>query len=569
MKKTIILVMAVSLGTLLMAQNIVEGEYFFDSKKEYGEGTPITVQNPTDDISIDLDIPVNTLPEGLHRLFVRFKDSNGRWGQTLNYTIFIKHEEVANIIAGEYFFDEVGDYGEGSALNLSAQAPMSEVMQELPVDDLPGGLHRLFVRFKDSDGLWSHTLNFNVFIKHKKLIVIEGGEYFFDNIVGYGEGFPIAVDSVANYTTATDFIAAPNNLSVGQHIMYYRFKDSNGLWSHTYSEAVCVGVVDGKYMTDATSYCFGDTVFFDYTGNIPANAVYSWDLNNDGNFSDMQTDGSPFFHIPDVIENDTAVFRYRIMSNLCPVWQKEGSLKVEVSPAMDIDQSVSDITCFGICDGVIDISVNGGIPPYFYQWSNGSNQQDQNGLCSGMFNVAVTNTAGCISIDSFIIEEPDALSVLVDSVGNETAGQGNGFIEVTISGGMPPYNYEWRIGNTTISTDEDPAGLSAGIYSLVLIDANGCELLTGDIIVDNLVRVSDVGHSKILQSYPNPASTYITIDGQTTSKYQIFTPDGRVLKKGRLNEKNERIDLTGLPNGLLILKMENDHSVKSIRFVKN
>ncbi|MFT5385454.1 MAG: hypothetical protein ACI81W_002862, partial [Saprospiraceae bacterium] len=212
MKKIIIAVLVICFTQLLMAQNIVQGEYFFDTKMDYGSGTPIPVSNPADEITTNMSIPVAVLPEGLHRLFIRFKDSDNQWSQTQNFPVFIKHTQVINIVAGEYFFDNVGTYGSGDPLDLNAVSTMTEVMQSLPTTNLPEGLHRLFVRFLDSTGRWSHTLNFTVFIKHQEMVVIVAGEYFFNDLVNYGEGFPMNMDSIASVTSVTDLITLPANL---------------------------------------------------------------------------------------------------------------------------------------------------------------------------------------------------------------------------------------------------------------------------------------------------------------------------------------------------------------------
>ena len=237
MKKLILLLLVGWFGLSLSAQNVVEGEYFFDAKKDYGAGTPIAV-SPDSDISVNTTFGISSLPEGLHRLFVRFKDSAGKWGQTMNYTIFVKRETASTVVAGEYFFDTVGDYGAGNSMNLLNVGSTNEVVQNLDVTGLSDGLYRLFVRFKDNNGFWSQTMNFNIFIKHNKTQVIDTGEYFFNQVGDYGTGMPFPIVDISANTIISDLIEIPNSLPQGNHVLFFRFRDNNNRWSQTFSKSI-------------------------------------------------------------------------------------------------------------------------------------------------------------------------------------------------------------------------------------------------------------------------------------------------------------------------------------------
>lgn len=637
MKKAITIILAFCLCNWLLAQSIIYGEYFFDNKKDYGTGTPITINNPNGNLTLDFNISVDTLSEGLHRLFVRFRDSNGEWSQTHSYDILIKRESELGIVSGEYFFDTKVEYGDGHPLSLSTPANIAEVVDTLQVDTMSEGLHHLFIRFKDSEGLWSQTFRFNVLVKHNSLHYIVGGEYFFDTLVEYGDGFELDVDNLAAITTSSDAITAPSNLTPGPHIMFYRFVDNKGLWSHTFSEPVCANVVYGEYSTDTTDYCFGDTVFFQYSGSTTQHAVYNWDLDSDGAFDDWQSNGSPFSYVPTSVVGDTATFRYRITSSLCGSWNKVGVLKVHVSPQTSISQAITGVSCFGYCDGGINISVAGGTPPFAYQWSNNSAQEDQTNLCAGQYLLTVTDALGCVSQDSFLLSqpvplsvglsapvvdascggscdgaisvsvaggtppisylwnngsvledqsglcegqysltvtdahdcetgssfavgEPDTIVVNIDTVGNESAGQGNGFIEISILGGTPPYSLQWQLNGVTISNQEDPMGLMAGNYELILLDNNGCEYSTS-ILIDNVLSASVEPNQSRFNLFPNPANKTLFIQSSNQASIvmvRIYGLTGQLV----YSEKNEigftTINIEQLPAGSYYLLLSDE-----------
>ena len=55
------------------------------------------------------------------------------------------------------------------------------------------------------------------------------------------------------------------------------------------------------------------------------------------------------------------------------------------------------------CNGDASV-VATGTPPFDYLWSNGSTATSVNGLCTGYYSVSVTDSIGCNSVSSFVIE---------------------------------------------------------------------------------------------------------------------------------------------------------------------
>ncbi len=146
------------------------------------------------------------------------------------------------------------------------------------------------------------------------------------------------------------------------------------------------------------------------------------------------------------------------------------SVNVGEPAALSINASSTDITCNGANDGSIDITATGGISPYTFIWGDGTTDEDRTGLAAGTYSVTATDVNGCTISASATITEPSAFVVTYSSVNVSCAGESDGTIDVTASGGTGPYSYSWSDGNIS----EDRSGLSAGTYAVTVTDANGC-----------------------------------------------------------------------------------------------
>ncbi|MDC0204657.1 M12 family metallo-peptidase [Flavobacteriales bacterium] len=144
---------------------------------------------------------------------------------------------------------------------------------------------------------------------------------------------------------------------------------------------------------------------------------------------------------------------------------------------------ITDVSCAGMCDGSIDLSVSGGLSPYTYIWSNGFFSEDISNLCPGTYTISVTDALGQIVITSYTITEPAVITPIYIVTNTTGAGMSDGSISVSVSGGTPPYTYYW-IGYT--STSSTLSNLSAGTYVSYVLDANNC------IVVDSIDVFDDV-----------------------------------------------------------------------------
>ncbi|MBI9055868.1 MAG: hypothetical protein JEY96_18745 [Bacteroidales bacterium] len=132
-----------------------------------------------------------------------------------------------------------------------------------------------------------------------------------------------------------------------------------------------------------------------------------------------------------------------------------------------ISLDLSNVSCFGMDDGNISVAT----PATSYLWNNGATTQSISNLSPGDYTVTATNSDGCFSTLGANIQEPLELKITTNSISNLIcASSNNGFIDLSVNGGVPPYSYLWS--NDYIL--EDINNLEEGNYTVTVADVNNC-----------------------------------------------------------------------------------------------
>ncbi len=147
-----------------------------------------------------------------------------------------------------------------------------------------------------------------------------------------------------------------------------------------------------------------------------------------------------------------------------------------------IDENVNNLDCvLGQTQfGSIQIDVVGGFPPYTYDWSGNvldPTTLEQDNLSSGEYSLTVTDSNGCSAQEEYTVTGADPLDVSVMSTdvscNNGTPSLSN--IDLTISGGVEPYNYNWS-GTGVNVTSASQQNLEVGTYFVTVADSEGCQM---------------------------------------------------------------------------------------------
>ncbi len=112
-------------------------------------------------------------------------------------------------------------------------------------------------------------------------------------------------------------------------------------------------------------------------------------------------------------------------------------------------------------DGEIKLKVSKGTKPYKIKWSNGATTPSLSNLSHGSYTYTVTDKYNCIVSDKITFSGP--LKVISESGFH---GGNTGWINLTPSGGVPPYRFVWEHGANT----EDLDSLEEGTYTYHVYD---------------------------------------------------------------------------------------------------
>jgi hypothetical protein len=214
-----------------------------------------------------------------------------------------------------------------------------------------------------------------------------------------------------------------------------------------------------------------------------------------------------------------------------------------------VDVIFTSLNCFNDCDATATAIVDNGTQPYSYQWTDPNTQTNQTaiGLCSGFYNVTVTDLNGCIATEFVNIANPNPIIVNI--------WQYEDMLEATA--GFVSYQWLDDQNNPIIGeTSNEFFPPSSGEYSVEVTDSNGCSIISYAISF-NYTSISQNTELKI-NIYPNPTKDYLFIDGATTvSEVEIYNAlgDKAIHLINDMSAERLKIDLSQKTRGIYFIKI--------------
>ena len=134
--------------------------------------------------------------------------------------------------------------------------------------------------------------------------------------------------------------------------------------------------------------------------------------------------------------------------------------------------------------------------------------------------------------------------------------QNGGTLESTITGGTPPYTYEWTDKmDELLETDSVFSPGISGDYLFYVYDQNNCI----SILYVSYEQTATIDDLHSLSIYPIPAKDYVKINNISFNSYQLINLKGQIVATDSFVNTTV-ISRNQLPSGLYFLKLNNEMS---------
>lgn len=249
-------------------------------------------------------------------------------------------------------------------------------------------------------------------------------------------------------------------------------------------------------------------------------------------------------------------------------------VEVENAPAIEVTTETVDVLCNGDFNGSVVVSATGGSGEFSYSDDDNNYSIDNQfvNLSAGEYVFYVQDGNACETTVSAIINEPAEL--VVTGIASTGDADGEGSIDISISGGTPDYSYDWSGPDVDGSIDADLVGISTGTYTVQVTDGNGCIAVGQFEIITN--SVFELPNGIEISVFPNPSCGVFNImwNGAMGGdvSYNIIDGLGRTIDSGVWNETgssfNTVFDLSGLESGMYRLNVISMGIPSSMQLIK-
>jgi hypothetical protein len=324
----------------------------------------------------------------------------------------------------------------------------------------------------------------------------------------------------------------------------YTVTVTNGTCTATATQAVTVSNTATATITasGATNFCQGSSVNLTAAGT----GTYKWSTGaTTATLSNITTAGT---------------YAVTVTNGTCTATASQ-IVTVSTPPTATITASGATTFCQGKS---VTLTASGGT---VYKWSNGATTAATDVTTAGTYTVSVTNSA-CTASTSKVVSTIPAPSVQVTS----TKSNGlNGTATATVTGGTPPYKYDWNNNATNYTL----IGLSAGTYFVTVTDANGCTG-EGSVVVGSITPTTDLTNGLPLTISPMPNNGHFLLTMELPIEQvvhvEVFNMQGQQVAKQLIFGKSiaTLMNMSNLTTGQYLMKVDTQsgRTTKKMMIVK-
>ena len=227
---------------------------------------------------------------------------------------------------------------------------------------------------------------------------------------------------------------------------------------------------------------------------------------------------------------------------------------------LDANVIVTNVSCFGEDDATIKVTATGGVGEYIYNWSNGSTGNELTGLKAGEYIVKVTDkNLVCEFEKKITITEPSAALSIKDYAITDVSGfnLSNGAISIEVQGGTSPYTYEWTDASGAIltNTTANLTGVKAGVYTVKVNDAKGCEI-SPNYTINQPEKLEVKIDKNDISCFGQKGSAIANVTGGVEPYTYSW------IEKGETLELSSAPELLNISGGVYVIKVEDKNGNK-------
>ncbi len=273
-------------------------------------------------------------------------------------------------------------------------------------------------------------------------------------------------------TQATTQNGAHNYAAAGNYNAQLAVTTADGCKDTVQKQVTVLGFSQAQFTT--LPVCYPTATQFTNTTDVTTYPVsnFSWAF-GDGTGSSTQTDPSYGYQ-------STGTFTATLIANFANGCADTGTAQAIVYEIPTVTSSITDASCFGGNDGIIQLTPVDGLQPFTYSWSNLATTATISSLNMGTYDVTFTDAHTCTSTGSYAVNEPTQLLLDTAVVPVQCYGYTNASITVNASAGTPGYFFTWSNGDNGSVT----SNLGAGTYSVTCSDSKGCSATTAVSLTD-------------------------------------------------------------------------------------